>query len=583
MSQEIDTKVETQLCSGLETVSNDAEKTCEWKDLNWKQIESRVYAAQRRIYNASLRGDVNVVIQLQDLLVRTKEAKFLAIRKVTQDNQGKKTAGVDGVKSLSAKERMNLVDSLKLTGRCSPVKRIEIPKSDGTMRKLGIPTIIDRVKQCLVKMALEPQWEARFEPNSYGFRPGRSCHDAIQAIFCAISVKAKYVLDADISKCFDKINHEKLISKLDCHPKLVREIRAWLSSGIVGSEGWFPNMEGTPQGGVISPLLANIALHGMEERIKEYARTLKGQKSKNELALRLIRYADDFVILHRKLEVVETCKLIMEEWLEEIGLELNQEKTSITHTLECYEGRVGFDFLGFNVRQYAVEDEYSGKTANGEKLGFKTLIKPSNKSKKEHSRKLREIVRSHNDAPQAALISRLNPVIKGWCNYYKPVCSKEAFRVLDHGLFNTLKAWAYRRHLGESRKGVIRKYWHTVGGDNWVFSTGNGLNLFKHAWTKIVRHTKVKGEKSPFNGDVAYWAKRMGENPLLSNREGFLLKRDKGVCNVCGTQFKTGDLWEIDHIIPKSLGGKDIYDNLQLLHKHCHDMKTASDGSLTRS
>ncbi|WP_373480987.1 group II intron reverse transcriptase [Geminocystis sp.] len=352
---------------------------------------------------------------------------------------------------------------------------------------------------------------------------------------------------------------------------------------VLGSEGWFSSMEGTPQGGVISPLLANIALHGMENRIKEFARTLKGGKERNEQALGLIRYADDFVILHRELEVIKICKLIMEEWLGEIGLELNLEKTSITHTLYCHEGNVGFDFLGFNVRQYAVEDRFSGKKRNGEKLGFKTLIKPSKKNIKEHSRKLKEIVHDHNTAPQEALISRLNPVIKGWCNYYKVVCSSETFDKLDHEMYLKLEKWAFRRHLGKSKKVAVRKYWHTVGGDNWVFSTENGLNLFKHTWTKIVRHTKVKGSKSPFDGDVAYWAKRMGENPLLSNRESFLLKRDKGVCKVCVAQFMTGDLWEIDHIIPKSLGGRDSYDNLQLLHKHCHDKKTASDGSLTRS
>jgi len=576
-------KVNTSLYPDLETISNDAERVCEWKDLNWKRIESKVFAVQRRIYNASLRGDVRVVKRLQDLLVRTTEAKYLAIRKVTQDNQGKKTAGVDGVKSLNAKERMNLVESMKLTGRCSPVKRIEIPKKDGTMRELGIPTIIDRIKQCLVKLALEPLWETRFEPNSYGFRPGRSCHDAIGAVYICINQKAKYVLDADISKCFDKIDHKKLISKLDCHPRLVREIRAWLNSGIVGSEGWFPSVEGTPQGGVISPLLANIALHGMEYRIKEYARTLKGKKSINESALGLIRYADDFVILHPELKVIVACKRIMEEWLEEIGLELNQEKTSITHTLYSYEGNVGFDFLGFNVRQYAVEERFSGLNGHGEKLGFKTIIKPSKKSIKEHNRKLNEIVRNYNNAPQEALISRLNPVIRGWCNYYKMVCATETFSKLDHEMYLRLKGWAFRRDRKTPRKDVTKKYWHTREGDNWVFSTEDGFYLTKHNWVKIVRHVKVKVEKSPFDGDVVYWAKRIGKNPLLTNREAFLLKRDKGVCNVCGSQFKTGDLWEVDHIVPKSLGGRDEYENLQLLHKHCHDKKTANDGSLTRS
>jgi RNA-directed DNA polymerase len=227
-------------------------------------------------------------------------ARALSVRRVTQDNQGKKTAGVDGIKSLTPKQRLNLVGNLKLGSKVSPTRRVWIPKP-GTEEKrpLGIPTMKDRALQALVKLALMPEWEARFEPNSYGFRPGRSCQDAIEAIFLSINKKPKYVLDADIAKCFDRINHETLLQKLNTFPTIRRQIRAWLKAGVMDGKQLFTTSEGTPQGGVISPLLANIALHGMEERIKQYAETLKGSKRNNRWSLSLIRYADDFVIHSR--------------------------------------------------------------------------------------------------------------------------------------------------------------------------------------------------------------------------------------------------------------------------------------------
>lgn len=251
----------------------------------------------------------------------------------------------------------------------------------------------DRAKQALVKAALEPEWESKFEPNSYGFRPGRSCHDAIGSIFNSIRYKSKYVLDADISKCFDRINHTKLLEKANTFPKIRKQIRAWLKAGILDKQELIFPKEGTPQGGICSPLLANIALHGMEESIKEFAATLKGHKENNKKSLSLIRYADDFVIIHEDHNVILKCQEIISNWLSQIGLELNQEKTKITHTLREYEGiKPGFNFLGFNIRQYPVGKYQSGKNTLGKVLGFKTIIKPSKEKAYNHYRKLAEII-----------------------------------------------------------------------------------------------------------------------------------------------------------------------------------------------
>ena len=240
----------------------------EWKDINWRKLERNIFKLQKRIYQASSRDDVKLVRKLQKLLISSRSARALSVRRVTQDNQGKKTAGVDGVKSLTPKQRLTLMNEIKMDSKVKPTRRVWIPKP-GTEEKrpLGIPTMNDRALQALVKMALEPEWEARFEPNSYGFRPGRSCHDAVGAIFNSIRSKSKFVLDADISKCFDRINHDVLLKKLNTYPTLRRQIRAWLKVGVMDGKNLFPTDEGTPQGGVISPLLANVALHGMEELI----------------------------------------------------------------------------------------------------------------------------------------------------------------------------------------------------------------------------------------------------------------------------------------------------------------------------
>jgi len=550
----------------------------EWKGINWRKLERMTFKLQKRIFQASERGDVKACRKLQKTLIRSWSAKCIAVRRVTQDNQGKNTAGVDGVKSLTPKQRTNLVGKLKLEGKAKPTRRVNIPKPGTTeTRPLGIPTINDRALQALCKMALEPEWEAKFEPNSYGFRPGRSCHDAIGAIFNNIKQKAKYVLDADIAKCFDRIDHKALLTKIATFPTMRQQVRTWLKAGYYDQGNLFPTNEGTPQGGVISPLLANIALHGMEARVKQYAETLKGKKRDNRVALSLIRYADDFVIIHEDLNVVLECKEIIADWLSDMGLELKPSKTRLTHTLNEIDGNVGFEFLGFHIQQHKTGNYRCAKNPHGTPLGFSTLITPSNAQVKSHLSKIAEVIDTHKTAPQATLISKLNPIIRGWSNYYSTVVSKKTFNNVDKLTYDKLRAWARRRGNGTINKD---KYWRTVGDRNWCFSTENGWELKQHSDTPIVRHIQIKAVASPFDGNWTYWSKRRGEYPETPNRVASLIKRQKGICPHCGLYFTSTDIVEVDHIKPTSLGGKDTYDNLQLLHKHCHDTKTGTDGSI---
>ncbi len=571
-------------------MSNTSLKTTEeWRSINWRKLERRVYKLQKRIYQASKRGDVKTYRRLQKTLMNSWSARVLAVRRVTQDNCGKKTAGVDGVKSLTPKQRLVLVNKLKLGSKVSPTRRIWIPKpGKDEKRPLGIPTMKDRALQVLVLQALEPEWEARFEPNSYGFRVGRSCHDAIESIFNCIRYKPKFVLDADISNCFDRINHSVLLKKLNTSPKTCRQIRAWLKAGVMDNKQLFPTSEGTPQGGNISPLLANITLHGMENRIKQAfpkgTILKKGKYSGYQPGATLIRYADDFVVLHEDITVVQKCQEIISEWLKDYGLELKPSKTKLTHTLLNFKGqKPGFNFLGFNIRQFPKGKYNTGKNTKGERLGFKTIITPSRDKIKSHYDQLAHVIDTHKAAPQAALIKKLNPIIRGWANYFATVISKEIYAFLDDLVYRKLVSWAKFRHPKKSKRWVASKYWHSVDSDNWVFATKNNgethIRLLDHAHIKIVRHIKVKGESSTYDGNLVYWSTRMGNNPEMPKRVSSLLKWQKGKCTHCGLYLREKDVMEIDHIIPKSQGGKDEYKNWQLLHRHCHDTKTAKDGS----
>ena len=545
----------------------------EWQELPWRKIERAVFKLQKRIYQASQRGDTKAVHKLQRLLISSWSARCLAVRRVTQDNRGKNTAGIDGVKALTPPERLQLAQTLTLSQIACPVRRVWIPKpGKAEKRPLGIPTLSNRAEQALAKLALEPEWEARFEPNSYGFRPGRSAHDAIEAIFKNICFKTKYVLDADIAACFDKISHSAVLAKMRTYPTMRRAIHAWLEAGVIDGTKLFPTIEGSPQGGVISPLIANIALHGLETAVAEAHPKAK-----------VIRYADDLVVIHPELEVIEAAKQTITYWLDSMGLELKPSKTQITHTLNHHEGNVGFNFLGFHIRQHPVGKTHSGKT-NGRRpklLGYKTLIKPSKNAVQRHYQTICAVIDANLATPQARLIGQLNPIIRGWTNYYATVVSKDIFDKLSHLTFVKLLRWAKRRHSTKSRKWIVRKYWRLETG-HWNFAPKDDTPLIRHGKTAIQRHIKVRGNKSPYDGDWVYWATRRGRQPDLPNQVATLLKRQQGKCAQCGLYFGMEDKLEVDHIYPKIRGGKDGYNNWQLLHAHCHHQKTARDEDLRR-
>ncbi|GHO71732.1 group II intron reverse transcriptase/maturase [Ktedonobacter sp. SOSP1-52] len=551
----------------------------EWNTLPWRVIERSVFKLQKRIYQASQAGDTDRVHKLQRLLLSSWSAKCLTVRRVTQDNQGKKTAGVDGIKSLTPQQRIHLIQRLRVDLKTDPVRRVWIPKPNNPAEKrgLGIPTLFNRAAQMLAKLALEPEWEAKFESNSYGFRPGRSCHDAIQAIYGSINQKPKYVLDADIAHCFDQIDQSALLAKLHTFPLLRRVIKTWLKAGVMENGAWFPTEKGTPQGGVCSPLLANIALHGLEEALTAaFPSTHHGERWKPTV----VRYADDFVVLHPEKTAIEQIQQLAQNWLTGMGLTLKASKTHITHTLSPDEGQVGFDFLGFHIQQFPVSKMHAGKTHDGKLLGFKTIITPSATTVKRHQQAIKERIKRDQALPQAVLITHLNLLIRGWARYYAPVCAKRCYGQMDTYLFQQLWHWSKRRHPNKSGKWRAKAYWHPEKG-RWQFATEQGA-LTLHRMTPIKRHVKVQAKKSPFDGDWIYWTKRQGTHPETPPKMAYLLKRQQGKCAWCNLYLKDGDQLEIDHRLPRVHGGTDGYANLQLMHRHCHDQKTATDGFSTK-
>lgn len=551
--------------------------TYEWENIPWRKLERKIFKLQKRIYQASRRGEIKKVRKLQKLLMKSRLAKLLAVRRVTQENKGKKTAGVDGVKSLSPKQRLQLAENLRLTDKAKPTRRVWIPKPGREeKRPLGIPVMHERALQSLVKQAMEPEWEARFEPNSFGFRPGRSCHDAIKAIWDNISQKPKWVLDADIAQCFDRINHETLLRKINTSPKIRRQIRAWLMAGVMDGFKYFDTTEGTPQGGVISPLLANIALHGLENRIKQAfprKRPRINGKITSVSQASLIRYADDFIIMHEDLDVIHKCKTIIADWLKDMGLELKETKTHITHTLNGgKEYKTGFNFLGFKIIQVKVGKHQTWTQGRG----FKTLITPSKEKIKTHAKKLAEEIQSLKGVSQKTLIMELKPIIRGWANYYRTGNSKETYKTLDNLLYQKLKRWGERRHPHKNKTWCTSRYWGVNIGEGWIFADKkSGISLPKYAETKVIspmtkdQYVKVQGDRSPYDGDWTYWATRLGKHPELTKRVAKLLKQQKGKCQHCGLYFTPNSIMEVHH---KDRNHKnDKWENLELLHQICHD------------
>ena len=561
-----------------------------WNDIQWRDIERKVFRLQLRIFKASANQEFKKMYKLQKLLISSTSAKYLSVRKVTQDNAGKRTPGIDKRLINTPKEQFALANRLTLNGKSSPIRRIYIEYPNGKKRPIGIPTIEDRAKQMLVYLALCPQWEAHFEEGSYGFRPGRSVQDAIEAIFLGICKKPKWVLEADILKCFDEINHKYLIEKCNTYPEMEKQIRAWVKAGILdGEEFVFPKM-GTPQGGIISPLLANIALHGLREKLDQHINSLGGHRPNNRQALCFVRYADDFVIIYPDKRTVEDLVTSVEEFLKPIGLKLNPTKTRIVHTLEANDNSIpGFTFLGFDIiqqklriRQRKVQATKLGKPKNN----FITLITPSKEGVRKHKLKIREIIRRYRGASQERLIQVLNPIIRGWANSKRSQIAAKTFQSLDAYLWLHLWKWARKRHPKMSKIQLKKKYWHSQGKRNWVFGIQKENKIVSriqlHSKISIKRHAKVKGSASPFDGNHIYWANRTGKSILIPSYKSQLIKDQNGRCGLCRDFFLPDDIIERDHIIPKHLGGKNIRSNVHAVHRYCHLNKTKAEISAYR-
>lgn len=570
-----------------------------WKDIDWILIQKRISRQQRRVYKASMEGNRATVHAIQRRIIGSLDAKLLAVRRVTTENRGRNTVGVDGVRALSHEKKIELTYKLNLDGKAKAIQGVYIPVVGATkigMRPLGIMTIEDRAKQMLAKIALEPEWEAKFEPNSYGFRPGRSCHDAIAAIFLSLRGKSRFVLDADICKSFDEIDHIKLLRKLDTFGQMETQILSWLKADImVGyqnkSDEVTQCLEGTPQVEIISPLLVNIALHGLENYIKDwYAESWylqagypssKGKRDRRS-SIGFSRYADVFVFSAPSVSDIEEIEKKVNEWLEkEAGLELSKAKTKIVNST------LGFEFLGFQI--ISIKSVQSGK--------YKVKITPSKESKARIISRIRSIIQSNKSASSYSLIVQLSSRILGWANYFRYSECQTTFSNLDYQIFGQIRAWAFRRKSQglSSRKGLKEKYFPTGNAyyfrgnkyqNNWILvgktlETSNSKMkenyLPKMSWVASAQHIKIKGNASPYDGNYLYWSKRTERYSGFSNKISNLVRIQGGRCLICGLSFTPMDVIEIDYIIPRSKRGPDKFSNLQALHKHCHVQKSRKD------
>jgi len=542
-----------------------------WSDISWPKAVNWVLKLQTRIYHASKRGDRKQVHNLQKLLLHSQLVACVAVWRVTQRNSGKNSAGVDGVARLTPEQKLALAHSLDLEPQAQPTRRIWIPKANSDeKRPLGIPAMRDRAIQTLALMALEPEWEAKFEPNSFGFRPGRCQHDGLCLIQSAIALCPRYVLDADITKCFDRINHQELLRKLDTFPTIRRLIRAWLQAGFLDDGKLLPTEMGTPQGGIISPMLMNVTLHGLETAIISAfpaSKTVGGRR----LIWRpiVVRFADDFVVLHRDREVILQCRDIANHWLHGIGLELSEKKTRIVHTLNREDGKCGFTFLGLKIWQ-----RRTGKYGTPKMLNqVLTLIEPSPDSLKRHYKEIAEVISACDALSQEALIGKLNPKIRGWTNYFRRWNSRRAFSKLDRLLFLRLWRWAKRRHTNKGTDWRYRKYWPK--GSPRRFRSSSGPTLTKYSDAPIEHHVKIQSDRSPYDGDWAYWASRRGYHPSVSKSQAILLRRQNGRCAECGLAFGPDERPD-DTLAIRFLDGNTgnrRYANQALLHRQCAEKR----------
>ena len=559
---------------------------------NVRDARVHVRRLQRRIFKAALRDDLRTVRALQQRLIRSDHAKHLAVHQVTTRNRGVRSPGVDGVVLTTPNQKQTLAKNLRIDGKAAPIRRVSIPKPGiPAVRKTrpnGIPTVQDRAKQALAKFALEPEWEARFEPNAYGFRPGRCVHDAIEAIRSNLHHGVdKMVYDADIRACFDTIDHAALLRKLNTFPLMARQVRAWLQADIMGEFEAIPrdHQAGTPVGGIISPLLANIALHGLETHLKSrdaersmpkpHPGAANGCRAKRS-ALGVVRYADELVLIHRNPEILAVMIQETRSWLATVGLTISEEKSRVRWTSQ------GFRFLGFQV----ITVRRRGR--------FRVKITPSKEAVSRLTQKTHAIIVRRRTASAYDLIQTLRPVLIGWANYYRYCECSVAFSRVDNVVYQQLRAWTLRRAVRKGRKATMQTYFPhdrtyvargRIHRSSWVFSGvrcgHRGLPernyLSKISWIASESWVKVQGTNSVYDGNRSYWTDRSQRHGSLSPRVNDLYTRQKGRCAWCNQAFIVGEPTDVDHVIPQSRGGSHRKTNLQLLHRACHILKSRND------
>jgi RNA-directed DNA polymerase len=531
----------------------------DWQAIDWQKVHRNVRRLQIRIVKATQAGKWNKVKALQHLLTHSFSGKALAVRRV-RENHGKKTPGVDKEIWNTPEQKATAIHQLHQRGyHPLPLRRVYIPKQNGKLRPLGIPAMKDRAMQALYLLALDPVAETLGDPNSYGFRPGRSAADAAEQCFIALGQEssAQWVLEGDIKACFDRISHDWMLTHIPMEKGILQK---WLKAGYMEKQVLHPTEEGTPQGGICSPVLANLRLDGLERVLREQwpTNTPRAKRAKVNLS----RYADDFIITGSSKELLEeTVKPLVEQFLRERGLELSQEKTQITHIEE------GFDFLGWNVRKYE----------------GKLLIKPSKKAVQTFSDDLREEIKSHQQLAAGKLIALLNPKIRGWVNYHCHAVSKKTFQSVDHALHQCLWHWAKRRHPNKPASWVKKRYFCTEGERDWVVfgkvTTAKGENktilLELAGRTPIRRHTKIRGTANPYDPTwELYFEQRLGAHLAQTARgqgQRFTLwMQQRGVCPICVQMITELQGCDNHHIIKRVEGGSDGPANRILVHPNCH-------------